>query len=294
MKKFLTFILGICLILPCAFMFTGCKEVEDPKMEIWDGSRVEVSAADQNNVIKIETAEELAGLAESVNEGNDYAGITIKLTCDMDLANKEWTPIGFGSTNFAGQILASEGALFKGKFDGGNHTISNLKITTFNRGGLGAGASCAVGLFGNIFRAEIKNLTIENAEVVANHRVGALVGYSIDGTIENCHVENADINCVYANGDESGDKAGALVGFFAKGNAGDSAASITNCSAEDCIVKGDRDAGQVIGTLWNGAVYTNVTAEEVNVSCNNSSAHVENYTQSGGNINNTIIGRTNS
>lgn len=263
------------------------------KVSIWTGAVEDVPAV-QDGVIKIETAGQLAGLAKEVNEGNTFENVNIELLADINLANIEWTPIGFGSSNFIGQILASEGALFKGNFDGNNNTVRNLKITTFNRGGKGSGASAAVALFGNIYRAEIKNLTVEDAEVQGNHRVGAIVGYSIDSDIINCHVEDVDVNCIYANDDESGDKAGALVGFFAKGNKYDSSALISNCSAEDCEVKADRDAGQVIGTLWNGAIYENVTAEDVEVECNNSSSHVPDYVGSGDNITNGIIGRTNS
>ena len=45
---------------------------------------------------------ELFAFADSVNSGNSYAGKVIKLTSDIDLANKEWTPIGTSSAPFCG------------------------------------------------------------------------------------------------------------------------------------------------------------------------------------------------
>ncbi len=285
MKRFLTFMLGICLIIPCAFMFSACGDKKDSDDEIWDGSHVAVSEA-ENGVIVIDTAEELAGLAKSVNSGNDYEGITIKLARDIDLANKEWTPIGYGMSNYMGEI--ESGYQFRGIFDGQNHTIDNLKITTFNRGGLVQGTSAGVGLFGQIYQAEVKNLNVEDANVKGNHYVGAIVGFSVDSNITNCHVDDAIIDCVYSNADESGDKAGAVVGHFAKGIYNASVATILNCSAEDCIVKADRDAGQVIGCLSNGATNTDNTAEEVTVSWNQSGSTPG---KSNTNINNTVVGR---
>ena len=67
----------------------------------------------------IGTTEELAGLAELVNEGKDFSKKTIKLGENIDLDGKKWTPIGGSNT----------GKTFAGTFDGRDHTISNLKIT---------------------------------------------------------------------------------------------------------------------------------------------------------------------
>ncbi len=286
-RKLLSVLLAGCFLVPGALAMSACGE----KDEIWNGKIANVSAAVEN-VITIETAEELAGFAKSVNDGNTYEGITIKLTCDMDLRNKEWTPIGYGSCNYVGEL--EEGHYFKGVFDGQNHTIENLKITKFSKGGIGDSTKASgVGLFGNIYEAEIKNLKIDDANVKGNHYVGALVGFSVDSDITNCHVEDAKVDCFYANEDESGDKAGAVVGHFAKGIYNESAASISNCSAEDSVVKADRDAGQVIGSLSNGATNVNNTVDDVSVSWNESSVGVVEgtYNKANTNIKNEIVGR---
>ncbi len=256
----------------------------------WDGSIAAVPTA-VNNVIEITSAKQLAGLAKAVNEGNTFEGYTIILTKDIDLMNIEWTPIGYGDSNYVETVLT--GAVFKGIFDGQNHTIYNLKITEFNKGGAVEGTSSGIGLFGQII-GEVKNLAVDGAMVHGNHYVGTIVGKALNSNISNCIVRNAYVNCTYANDDESGDKAGAVVGHIAKGTRQGDAASITNCIVIDSEVRADRDAGQVIGCLSNGAVSENNMVEgNVTVSCNNSSNGLAEagYNKSGTNINNDIIGR---
>ncbi len=67
---------------------------------------------------------------------------------------------------------------FTGKFDGNGHVIRNLTYM--------ASESDYVGVFGYIYKATIKNLAIENANMSGDTFVGALVGRSIYGTITSC------------------------------------------------------------------------------------------------------------
>lgn len=242
MKKVITLLLCVCFIVPCAFMFSGCKEQATPP-DYWDGSRVAVPTADNKGVVQIATAEQLAGLAKSVNEGNDYEGITIELTNNLDLLNIEWTPISYGSYNNNTNTINC-GAVFKGTFDGKNHTIYNLKVTRFREGGVDGGA-VGVGLFGNNL-GTIKNLIVEGAEVSGNHYVAVIAGFNAGSTIENCHVRNAKVSCFYFNSEESGDKAGTIAGYV--GNRG-VISSLKNCSAMNSTVNASRDAGQIVGCI---------------------------------------------
>jgi hypothetical protein len=278
MKKILTFMLGICLILPCAFLFSACKEEEKSTMESWDGTSIQVSEAVEG-VVTIETAEELAGLAESVNNGFSFEGITIKLTCDMDLLNKQWIPIGFGSSNGLLEMDTQDSCAFKGIFDGQNHTIHNLKITTFIGGGFASNASSGVGLFGHIIAAEVKNVNVNNANVVGNHFVGAVVGFASGSQIENCKVTNSQITCNYVNGDESGDKAGAVVAHIQ--NSKDFNSSIKNCSAYNSTVSADRDAGRVLGCASINNYGSNSTTTFSNLTSDSSVNVVYNETGKG-------------
>lgn len=104
--------------------------------------------------ILITTLDEFIKFAKDVNAGNTYAGKTVVLGANIDLANMEWTPIGMGDG-------------FKGIFNGNGYTVSNLKIT---------GNKSTVGLFANTYNGEIKNLTVENALVSGRLNVGVVAG----------------------------------------------------------------------------------------------------------------------
>ena len=115
-----------------------------------------------------------------------------------------------------------------------------------------------------------------------------LTGFNLNATITNCHVKNATLDNIYANDDDSGDKAGAIAGHFAKGILEGDSASLTNCTVENTTIKADRDAGQVIGCLASGATQAENTANKVMVSWNES-GNTEN--KSNTNITNDIVGR---
>lgn len=130
-----------------------------------------VPAADANSVdgwvedqaaktISISTVDALKHLAKQVNGGTSYAGYAVTLEKDLDLANVEWTPIGYGSKPFSGI------------FDGDNHTISNLKVT----GNTQSTSEADKGLFGYTAGGEVKNLAIHNANISGGLNVGAFVG----------------------------------------------------------------------------------------------------------------------
>lgn len=66
----------------------------------------------------LSTANELAGVAYLVNNGyTTFEGKTIKLSQDINLYGKNWTTIGDGHNN-----------IYKGSFDGQNHTINGIYI----------------------------------------------------------------------------------------------------------------------------------------------------------------------
>jgi hypothetical protein len=160
--------------------------------------------------IVISNQSELLGFAYYVNSGEDFAGQNIKLGADIDLggtkptysrnsvdANSDdytvtgtvenvWTPIGSASTKF------------RGNFDGGGYTISNMTAisdmtgeiatielataadyTALNAAVTAAGgadiyyrdnygyAESYAGLFGYVENGSIKNLTMENPTAIA-------------------------------------------------------------------------------------------------------------------------------
>lgn len=95
-KKFLSLIISISLVLsifPTVGGITVYSAGGTPDTRWYNGTDTEFG---------IGTADELAGLAELVNGGNQFIGKTIVLTKDIDLSSygdhwnggKGWTPIG--------------------------------------------------------------------------------------------------------------------------------------------------------------------------------------------------------
>ena len=119
---------------------------------------------------------ELTGIVDK--DSTDFAGKYFLMTNSIDLKSvSKFTPIG-NQLRGAG---VENMRFFKGYFDGGGYTVTGLNENY--------DTSLSVGLFGIIYDATIKNLTLASSSVKGNSVVGGLVGLSIGtSTIENCHV----------------------------------------------------------------------------------------------------------
>lgn len=201
--------------------------------------------------ILINNVEELKAFRDAVNNKTSYAGKTVKLTADLDLSGEEnWEPIG--------DVAAYPSKSFKGIFDGGGHTISNLTIDdqTVNWG--------RAALFGSISNGTIKNLNITDVDIKSHHYASAIVAYKGDDTnvtVSNCHVKNGSIvstpELLSSGSYDNGDKVGAILGY------GANPTTIDGCSAENINIGGYRDLGSIAGFV-NGTV-TNCTAKDVTI-----------------------------
>ena len=206
-----------------------CGEyIEAPKADAWDGT-VDISWYNPADVeFVIVTAEQLAGLAQLVNEGNSFCGQSIYLGCDLDLSNYDWTPIGQLSNSFAGT------------FDGLGHIIDNLTIH---------GSYENAGLFGKTTNATVCNVGLKNVDVQIKAtagwlEVGALIGGQSDGTTSGCFVEGN----IYAYNSSGQLPVGGVVGLLLSGK-------VENCYSIVSIVgEGNTiQAGGLIGaTGWYG------------------------------------------
>ena len=208
----------------------------------------------------ITSAEDLAGLAAIVNGTataemvtysadsepttiqDSFAGKTIALAADIDLANGAWTPIGTDLPN-----------CFSGTFDGKGYTIYNLNVQGVNN----------VGLFGYAANGgNVKNLTVKNATVKGNDYAGVIMGRGYTD-IDKCHVENATITTVpyltSAGIYDGGAKAGGIIGQILEGEGN----TVTNCSAKNVKVYGFRDIGGVVGMVHNDNSCSGNTASNV-------------------------------
>lgn len=151
---------------------------EGETVDTWDGT-VEAfteGSGTKEDPWRIENAEQLAYLAQQVNNGTNYRGKHFLLVSDLDLSVKEWTPIGTYSNSFWGG------------FDGGGRTITGMTIT--------GKENKYVGLFGACYNftapsSYIKSVTVKRANISGHSFVGAIAGaganisdcYSIENTI---------------------------------------------------------------------------------------------------------------
>lgn len=148
---------------------------------------------------EISTAEELAGLAKLVNDGTEnFESQIIRLTADIDLAGKDWTPIGKADTSSAvatwGQPATgisgsnNSGNYFNGMFFGDGHKITGLKIN-LNESRVGLFSVLGVGGDGvGEFLVAVSDLTVEG-EVAGASYCGLIAGDSGGATIANCKVK---------------------------------------------------------------------------------------------------------
>lgn len=194
------------------------------------------------NTYSITSAEELAWIAKTVNEGNNLNGKTISIDADIDFGYKAWTPIGTSKTALSADI------------EGNGHTISNMYIEHDE----------CVGFVGYTWR-KVKDLTFLNPIVKGHHWVGVVVGLTQDGCpqfgIENITVENATVTVTpwLKNGSyDDGDKAGVIMGYFPAAG-GD--AAIRNCTVRNSTVTAFRDLGSIVG--YGTYTVTGNTAENV-------------------------------
>lgn len=156
----------------------------------------------------VTSAEGLKNIAELVNGGK--TDINITLDKNIDLTDKEWTPIG----NYYKQ--------YTGTFDGGGHAITGLTVT---------GSNDYAGLFGCIGSGgTVKNLTLENVNLTGYWNVGGVAGAN-NGIVTACTVSGI------INGSE---KVGGVVGLNDLG-------TVTACYNTSSTVNGSNLVGGVVG-----------------------------------------------
>ncbi|MBP3383755.1 MAG: hypothetical protein J6K78_07595 [Tidjanibacter sp.] len=202
---------------------------------------------DDTNTIHIKSAAALKAFAEKVNAGESFNGKTVVLDTDIDLSSltratayAEWTPIG------------GPGVFFEGTFDGKGHKVSNFQVNRESH----------AGLFGNA-RATIKNLTVENVKLVANHYAGGIVGQGY-ARLENCHAVNVDITVSVKQLDgttyDYGDKAGAIIGQNCEGGL-----YVKNSTAKNVTIQGYRDLGGIAGMAHNNNTVSGCKVENITI-----------------------------
>ena len=249
---------SLLLILALCFTLLPTAVMAEESVAAWDGSIATAFAGGSgtgNDPYQIADGAQLAYLANSVNGGESYADTYFVLTANIDLGNKDWTPI---ANSFSDALLGgSNYRIFAGNFDGKGYTISNVSIgsetTPFE--------SDVFGLFGAT-GGKISNLNLDTVSIHGIAKVasiGAVVGFagglvgSSGGSIENCHVTGLTMDMsapsnVYAAAYWVGGLVGAL----------DGTQLINECSVSGGITEkaGKGSIGGLIGELGKAAKIT--------------------------------------
>ena len=236
--------------------------VVEAQPSVWDGSRElwTRGSGTEGDPYLIETAAQLAFLSYMVNKDFDTQGLYFRLTTDIDLNGSEdqpWIPIGLcdrgfdedgcdrGNLNSTGFAPRS---MFRGHFDGGDHSISNIYV--------GKEGSYA-GLFGYADSwvmgdtAVIENVYVTNGYINGNES-GGIVGHGGIVIISRCR-NGADIE---------GNNVGGIVGMGAKvvsncsnigrlkgSNVGGIAGTMSSVEISECFNEGDIEASRLGGGI---------------------------------------------
>ncbi|MBR4545887.1 MAG: bacterial Ig-like domain-containing protein [Oscillibacter sp.] len=211
-KHWLAWLLAFCLMAsPLAGLV---PEANAAGVSVWDGTAATEFAGGKGTQEKpylIETAQQLAYLAQSVNSGTSYGGEYISLQADLDLSRLPWTPIG------------TEKKYFSGTFLGNAHTISNLYVN--------APSANNQGLFGYCNSSKISNLRLTDISVTGNTDVGGVTGYLYYGTIQDCNVSGSISGAEFVGG---------IVGYDYYG-------SIYRCINNASVLANQNYAGGIVG-----------------------------------------------
>lgn len=166
MKKTLKKLLALALSVLMLVGFVPFTGVDAPAASaaatVWDGSIASTftGSGTASRPYVISTGAELARIAYMVNSNANWSnGKHFVMAADIDLGNREWTPIGIQYTT-SGTTYSDR--WFGGVFDGNGHVIKNLKIGTSSS----RTRIKHAGLFGIInASAKIYNLGLETANI---------------------------------------------------------------------------------------------------------------------------------
>lgn len=216
----------------------------DSNNNTYDTNATYLNTDAQANNYFISNADELVYFAKSVNvDGETYAGKTVKLTADIDLAGKLWIPVG--------QTQVSS---FQGTFDGQGHTIKNMTVNY-----TGTNSNYACGLFGwielhNGAPIVIQNVKFDNANVTGIKYTGVVAGYANGASgaeIKNCVVTNSTVTSNSKN-------AGGIIGYMGKG-------VLTGNTVSGCTISAKYDVGGIANSVEPAVTFTKNKVENTKI-----------------------------
>lgn len=183
---------------------------------------------------QIGNADQLMWFAAKVNGSTkkSTSNLCAKLTSDIDLTGKEWTPIGCYNSN-------SDCVYYGGTFDGAGHTVSGLTINN---------AKQYQALFGYVKGGTIQDLTVKGSvktSTTSSSYAAGIVSYGNPVTVKNC-INEADVTVT-----GNGYAAGIIANTYGTGS-----------KIDNCRNKGDISGkgGYLGGILGNAFGKTEITS----------------------------------
>ena len=198
-KRVFSAALALIFTISCMQLPVGVSFASETTADVWDGETIDTSwytGHSSDKKFTINSAAELAGLAQLVNDGiSDFDNKTLVLSSDIDLggdagSNKNiWKPIGTEITMETGSgLVIRKSRYFLGRFDGDGHEVKNLYVNDDMNGS---------GLFGSVAGiAEIRNLTVSGTVISTELSTGGIIGrvpyqqetVTIADCVNNCNV----------------------------------------------------------------------------------------------------------
>ena len=205
-----------------------------------------------NNILIINSIEDLVAFSYNVNNGNTYEGKTIKLSKDLDFGSnksyvnpyrKDYSNYGY-EDELKTELVETKGFKpignyqnpFKGTFDGNNKKIRNVFIKATNY----------TGFFGVVEDATIKNLNISGKTDTNNQReiTAGIVARISSGTntIQNCICKINTFGRLHTGG---------IVGLLIKKENSELNVTINQCFNYADIISNEYAAGGICGVIGN-------------------------------------------
>ena len=235
----------------------------------WNGTSdfITHGSGTQDDPYLIETSEQLAYVADMVNSGaNNFEGQFLRLTTDLSLSNRQWTPIG------------DKNHPFMGNFYGNGHIIDSLYTWIYFD--VTPAPQNYLGLFGHTNDALINNVVIyakvgqeyggsstgSYSSPAGTSIVGGLVGLARNTTIQLCKVYGTILSEVYNasinnnNAKEFG--TGGIVGIVRN--------SILQQNENYAVVRGAFASGGIVGRADTSIIYQCANMGDITTSTHNS------------------------
>lgn len=215
---------------------------------------VKISDIKENGkaIVYVGSSDTLRTLAKDINNGKEFKNTIIKLTKNINLSGKEWTP-----------IYSTKGVLQNAIIDGNNFTITGMATS---RNPYAANGSLEKP-YGNGFISDntctltIKNIKFNDVTIndptggtgtnYSQHYQGTVIGHNQGKvTLDNIKVKNANINGSW--------QCGGIVGFSAEDLV------FNNCNISDSYIGGpNATAGTIFGLGIINATMNNCKAENI-------------------------------